>query len=160
MAYTGTGTATNVETANAAGTLPSFQAAATFTTGSWTPTLKFGGATTGITYGIQQGYYTQIGNLIFIYALISLTSKGTAVGVVTVDGLPQAVSAQANYNPVGQASHYINITIAGFTWLNLQFLSGTTTFSIEAMDTTSTSPMGDANFTNTSGMYFMGFYQV
>src|SRR5690349_12758308 len=57
-------------------------------TGSFTPVLKFGGATTGITYSTQTGSYIAIGSLVFVSVNITLTSKGTATGTATIEGLP------------------------------------------------------------------------
>lgn len=59
---------------------------------TWTPTVLFGGATTGITYTTQIGRYTRIGNMIFATATIVLSSKGSATGVATIGGLPAAVA--------------------------------------------------------------------
>jgi len=59
-------------------------------TGTFVPDLKFGGATTGITYTSRWGYYTLVGNTCFINAYIALSSKGTATGYATLDGFPFA----------------------------------------------------------------------
>jgi len=63
--------------------------------GTWTPTLSFGGATTGITYGaIRYGHYQRIGNRILFSCYFVLSSKGTATGAPLVSGLPTAASAE------------------------------------------------------------------
>ncbi len=46
----------------------------------YTPVLSFGGLSTGITYSIQQGYYIQIGNLVFFTFNVALSSQGSAMG--------------------------------------------------------------------------------
>ena len=62
--------------------------------GTWTPTLKFGGGDTGITYAgaagtvYRGGHYTRIGRVVTFSFRIILTSKGTSTGVVTITGLP------------------------------------------------------------------------
>ena len=58
--------------------------------GNWTPVLKFGGGTTGITYNTQIGRYTKIGRQVFINATIYLSSKGSSTGVAQITGLPFA----------------------------------------------------------------------
>jgi len=63
--------------------------------GTWTPTIAFGGAAVGVTYGTQTGTYTKIGNRYFIDGVITLTSKGSSTGAVTVAGLPETVGALA-----------------------------------------------------------------
>jgi len=55
--------------------------------GSWTPVMKFGGGTTGMS-ATQNGTYTRIGRVVFFTAHITLSDKGSSSGTVTVDGLP------------------------------------------------------------------------
>lgn len=50
------------------------------TSGTWTPALQFGGATTGITYSTQSGVYVVVGSVCMATAKITLTSKGSATG--------------------------------------------------------------------------------
>jgi hypothetical protein len=56
--------------------------------GTWTPVLRFGGASVGITYIAQRGTYTKIGNNVTIQFGMYLNSKGSSTGVATVSGLP------------------------------------------------------------------------
>lgn len=56
--------------------------------GSFTPVLAFGGASTGITYSIQEGFYIRTGSLCFINIQIILTSKGSSTGNASISGLP------------------------------------------------------------------------
>lgn len=57
-------------------------------TGTWTPTLRFGGLTTGITYSARTAYYAKLGNLVYVTMDMRLSSKGSATGTATVAGLP------------------------------------------------------------------------
>jgi len=59
-----------------------------YETGTFTPTLSFGGASTGITYDYQEGAYTRIGNVCHVAILINLSSKGTSTGAAKIEGLP------------------------------------------------------------------------
>lgn len=59
-----------------------------YETGTWTPELQFGGASTGITYAIRSGIYTRIGNVVLWQFDIGLSSKGSATGDATIAGLP------------------------------------------------------------------------
>jgi hypothetical protein len=61
--------------------------------GTFTPGISFGGSSTGVTYTTQTGHYTRIGNLVFFYLFISLSSKGSQTGTVSVTGLPFTSSA-------------------------------------------------------------------
>jgi hypothetical protein len=54
----------------------------------WTPTLRFGGASVGLTYSTQIGRYTRIGNMVFCRMRIVLTNKGSSTGTCTIAGLP------------------------------------------------------------------------
>ena len=60
--------------------------------GTWTPTLTFGGNTTGITYSsMRGGSYTKIGRQVTVNFGFTLTSKGSATGDATIAGLPFAI---------------------------------------------------------------------
>lgn len=59
---------------------------------TWTPGIAFGGATTGIAYAAQIGFYTRIGNLIYAECDLRLSSKGSATGSATITGLPAAAA--------------------------------------------------------------------
>ena len=60
--------------------------------GVFTPSLEFGGATTGITYSsMRGGSYVKIGRQVTVNFGFTLTSKGSASGDATIAGLPFAV---------------------------------------------------------------------
>ena len=56
--------------------------------GTWTPSVEFGGATTGITYNARQGYYVKTGKVVHVWLYFNLSNKGSATGTATVAGLP------------------------------------------------------------------------
>ena len=124
--------------------------------GTWTPGVAFGGGTTGITYSFQIGYYTRIGNCVFIYGLVTLTSKGTSTGLVTFTGLPiTAATASVMVNIEPQV-----ITFTG-NYLTGTVTSGTTTGTIQIVASGSaTTQLQDTNFANTSNFRISGFYYV
>lgn len=80
--------------------------------GSWTPTLQFGGASTGITYSRQVGRYAKVGPLVIVTLGIILSSKGTSVGNAEISGLP---FAQENSLATGALA---------LGWENFNFSSG------------------------------------
>jgi len=84
------------------------QDALEYETGTFTPELRFGGATTGITYSSRYGRYTRIGNVVFWEIDMVLTSKGSAPGDATVAGLPYTSNAS---RPIADAVG----SISGFT---------------------------------------------
>jgi hypothetical protein len=66
--------------------------------GTWTPSVRFGGATVGVTYGTGGSAYTRIGNLVTCTAYIVLTSKGSSTGDLEIWGLPYTVASGVNYS--------------------------------------------------------------
>jgi hypothetical protein len=56
--------------------------------GTWTPILTFGGASTGIAYTRQEGYYRKAGSLIVIWYWLVLSSKGNSPGTAFIENLP------------------------------------------------------------------------
>jgi hypothetical protein len=75
------------------GTAPiTITAAPNNTTAVFTPVLRIGGSTAGITYNVQQGRGSLIGSVYFFWIVIQLTSKGFANGIVTIEmpGQPTA----------------------------------------------------------------------
>lgn len=81
-AYSATPTITSV-------TFGSGNALGTYATTTYTPVLSFGGGSTGIVYTIQNGEYTQIGNMVIFGFSITTSSKGSSTGVTAVS-LPVA----------------------------------------------------------------------
>lgn len=70
-------------------------------TGTWTPTLTFGGGSTGITYSFRIGRYIRIGKQVNALFHFLLTSEGTSNGNMLVEGLPfTALSSTQLYFPV------------------------------------------------------------
>lgn len=78
------------------------------TSGTFTPVLAFGGASVGIIYSRQLGYYTQIGPLIHIDLDIVLTSKGSSVGAATISGLPAISRVGPNHQMFMLGSDYLS----------------------------------------------------
>lgn len=57
---------------------------------TFVPTIAFGGASVGVVYGTQSGVWQVVGNEVVGELIIALTSKGTSVGPVTIQGFPFA----------------------------------------------------------------------
>lgn len=150
---------TGATTAANARTNLGLTAAATMATvsgGTWTPVLNLGGATTGITYGTQQGNYTRIGSLIFYNMNIVLTSKGSATGTLTITGLP--FTAAGTFYGFGDIVGINNVT----SWATgvAQIVPGTSTITPFAQGSTSIVAYTDANLTNTSTLRITGMYDM
>lgn len=115
------------------------------TTGTFTPVLKFGGVSVGITYNIQTGVWTKIGGVTFIEINISLTSKGSSTGGATIEALPSTpsnlfcckIAYLASMGSIGIPDAYVagSTTTVSLTQLTSSGFSGS---------------FDDTNFTNTS----------
>lgn len=59
--------------------------------GTWTPTISINDSTSGIAYTSRSGAYVKIGELVYVEADITLSSKGSSTGTVKVGSLPFTV---------------------------------------------------------------------
>lgn len=125
------------------------------TTGTWTPGIQFNGGTTGITYGLQVGNYFSIGNMVFAYFDITLSSKGSSTGFAEVTGLPSAVSA--TFIVTGSLTFYQNMSGIQATPSALPSV-GTDRAVLLDFTATDGVTLDDTNFTNTSRIVGMVIY--
>ena len=129
-----------------------------YETGTWTPSLQFGGASTGITYVLQNGFYTKIGNIVSGTCWILLSSKGSATGDATIAGLPFANAAgDGNQSPSpvdATAITFINQMVGTvekiFTYIKLRQLT----------NLGANNAITDANFGNTSSLQISFQYRA
>ena len=89
--------------------------------GTWTPTIV--GSTTAGTasYTVAQGYYTKIGNRVFLQCYVNWSS-GTGTGNLLIGNLPFTTSSSAN-SQCGLTIGYINnvaLTASNYAFLLLQ----------------------------------------
>jgi hypothetical protein len=77
--------------------------------GTWTPTLAGDGVAGTTTYTLQVGYYTIIGNLVYVEGQMVITSA-TGTGNALIGGLPFTVKSLASYTPRG------NISLSSGAW--------------------------------------------
>lgn len=81
--------------------------------GVWTPTISFGGASVGVTYGSPtSGRYTKIGRTVIATGSVTLTSKGSSSGAAGLGGLPFSSANDGVYNAVtvGFAAGFASVT--------------------------------------------------
>lgn len=125
--------------------------------GNWTPVLAFGGASTGITYGTQTGIYNRVGNIVYISARMSLTSKGSATGIATVTGLPFAVSGL-----ISLLNFYAYALATSVSSTSAIILSGTTItlYFTVAGGATGAGTVTDTIIGNTSDLLISGTYRT
>lgn len=126
---------------------------------TWSPVVAFGGASVGITYGLQTGKAWKFGRLMYFTFDLELTSKGSSTGGITISGLPAVVNAAWLGNSPSQAYVY-NVTF-GTGYVILFYYPGTTQMGMANI--TSGAPaasMTDTSFVNTSQIAGNGFYVV
>jgi hypothetical protein len=118
-----------------------------YETGTFTPVVNFGGASTGVTYTSRAGRYTKVGNRVSVDIYIVLSSKGSSAGDVTFDTLP--FTSAATPPSAVTFGRFENLTYTG------QF-NGRVNFSSTSIELFQTSALGvisgitDTNFTNST----------
>jgi hypothetical protein len=127
--------------------------AVTYEEGTWTPALKFGGASTGLTYSTQTGTYTRVGNVVTIEGRLVLSAKGSSTGSATITGCPFT----AANNPSGLVD--AAAALAGLTGAPYAVIS-TTTLNLVQTAAAARTLLDDTHFTNTSDLRFSLTYQV
>jgi len=129
-----------------------------YETGTWTPTVTFGGSSTGIAL-TSEGIYTRIGNTVTIHGVITFTDKGAESGSARITGLPFTA---ANTNGSYQCG------VVGFA-TNLLSLVGTPTFAVADNGTelylqnwsaTDSVNLTNSNFKDNTSLRFSATYQI
>ncbi len=125
-------------------------------TGTWTPNLKFGGASTGITYTSRSGQYIKVGNIAVIAFDMLLSSKGTfsAGDAATITPLPYSPAGSVMY---GSGAHYFS----GFSSISnapVAYFSSTSLILLAAASTVAV--LTYANFGNTSRLAMTVAYRT
>lgn len=127
--------------------------------GTWTPTITFGGGSTGVTYGTQEGYYTRVGNTAHVTCVIALTSKGSDTGSAVVEGLPfTSRNTSGSAQTIGPV---LATTMASLGSVPCA-VAGDATSNAQLFDSSASgfSFLDDTNFNNTSAIRFSGTYQI
>lgn len=131
----------------------------TYAEGTFTPAITFSGGNTGITYSIQVGSYTRIGNIVFFQLSILLTSKGTSTGSLTITGLP--VTSAATSDNLSTQSIYTNSLASGVTQFLQTFIgTSSTVISLRKLVSGASTSLADTDLTNTSYFTVAGHYNV
>lgn len=125
---------------------------ASYASGSWTPTLAFGGGNTGMTYSVQLGNYIKIGELVYFDVAITLTAKGSSTGTATITGLPYtSLRDVVVWCPTFVAGSSLGDSIRGF------IDNDTTTITlIHVTGATGSTGLTDAHFGNSTALTLVG----
>lgn len=123
-------------------------------TSTFTPTLKFGGSSTGITYfdrGLTYKYNQHLGT-VFMRGFVSISNKGSATGNATID-LPVAPNSAIYIIPIVWTGLNNNwVSIQGYITSGEMYLAGLQSADVGAALLT------DTAFDNSSNIYWTGFY--
>jgi len=113
--------------------------------GTFTPTITFGGASTGWTFSSLTGAYVKVGRHVWIQITINVSAKGSATGVCQLDGLPFSNTVQ------GQAPVYAS-GYAAFAGLTppIHGTISATSLPLFHCSATAQTALTDAHFTSTS----------
>lgn len=126
---------------------------------SFTPALQFGGASTGITYSIQTGYYSRVGNIVYYSLYLALSAVGSATGDATISGLPITSANISNLTYAGAvvagSLTYTGTSICAFVQQNATVLS-----LVQMSSTFPFSSLSNTNFSSSSVIEVTGFYFV
>jgi len=129
------------------------------TEGTWTPAVKFGGASSGLTYTFTAGNYVKIGNFVFVTAYISMSAKGSSTGDATIEGLPFTIKNTLNSFTVPALCYYF----VSYTGRPQGFVANNTTKILlkELAEDGTCTDLTHANFAdNTTIILSMGYVAV
>jgi hypothetical protein len=124
-------------------------------TTSWTPVLRFGGASTGITYTTQTGRYVRLGSLVFAFFEIRLSNRGSATGRASISGLPSTPAVPGGGTITGAAT----LTIAATGHLSC-FVFTDGIIYLERFSTSGEVDLIETDFANTSVLYGIVAYAL
>ena len=151
----GTGVATLTGLALGSGT-SAFTGVTYVASTSWTPTVSFGGGSTGLTYTVQSGVYQRIGSLVFFTLDITLNSKGSSTGQMAIGGWPVAQAGTAG-------SHFL-ASWGGTTALGTYFWGALASSSMPIWQIVGTTQqiaaLTDTNISNGQEFRMTGVYFV
>lgn len=129
-----------------------------YSTGTFTPGLRFGGGNTGMTFSTSpSGHYTKIGRLCFFAIGFVLSAKGSSTGTATIIDLP--------FSNIAGRTHVllinmISATLTGDVIPQATVGGGTTEIALSVVDSGTNANMTDAHFTNTTTIRISGCYQT
>jgi hypothetical protein len=127
--------------------------------GTFTPTITFSGASVGMVYTNQRGYYTKIGREVFYQLYVTTSNKGSSTGGLLVEGLP--FTSQSGASSYATPSFYGS----GITFTNVvipyQEVSSTRVAFLQLNASTgANSGMTNSNATNSMELMLTGSYQT
>ena len=131
--------------------------------GTFTPVFQRSGTQPSVTYTGQEGYYTKVGDTVFVSIRMGVSSwSGGSGGAFRVAGLPFAVASGggAYYSQATSIDNsYINLS-AGYTTFGGYFSSGTTHIDMLAAGSGLTSSTSAVTPQSAFAVYYSGHYRT
>jgi hypothetical protein len=129
--------------------------------GEWTPEVRFGGGTTGITYGNRVGRYTKVGRLVTVYGGFNLTNKGSSTGTFQIFGLPfNCLDAGGYSDPVVSFGYIDSINLGSNLPIGLVARGTSVIEPRKSNGSGSLTQMTNADLTNSSAFIVSATYYV
>lgn len=131
--------------------------------GTFTPTIQFGGGSTGLSYASQYGNWVRTGTQVFITGGVSLSAIGTSFGDATFGGLPFQV-APYSFPLIDIWFIFFSsasLALTGGYWSQMGISSdiGTGGYFYECNGTNQVN-LTNSNFSSSTGIAFTGVYQT
>jgi tetrahydromethanopterin S-methyltransferase subunit B len=127
--------------------------------GTFTPTVTFGGASTGIQYhpSRRNGFYTKVGNLVTYSIHIQLTNKGSSTGELLIEGLPFTSASNDQYIP---SAVWIQAMASMNTFPVFRKRPADAVLDVYQLTNNTYAGITDSNCTNTTAFQISGKYYV
>lgn len=126
--------------------------------GTFSPTITFGGVSTGVTYGTRTASATRIGNRVLFTIYLELTNKGSSTGNLEIGSLPYTVNTTYTSNFTVSCSS-LNASVGDANIDAVQSTSPNKIF-VRKQSAGATVNLTDADVTNTTYFNITGTYQV
>tara|TARA_R110002126_G_scaffold79981_1_gene198407 strand:+ start:1073 stop:1681 length:609 start_codon:yes stop_codon:yes gene_type:complete len=126
--------------------------------GTFTPTMLFGGASVGVVYNQQLGFYTKVGDIVHCTVRMVLTNKGSSTGNATIGGLPFVnKNTSGNYPTASMRLSSVSFADVPCAYMDI---NSTSLFLNETTNAGVASALTNANWQNGSNTMFSITYKV
>jgi len=123
--------------------------------GTWTPVITNSGtAPTGVTYGVQQGTYTKIGNKVYFEVAVRLSAYTAGTGEVIITGLPFSMAYIDAYRHPGFSINVFDKAAGIASYVFLALGAAIPNIFFRRLDTDADTSLAAADIT--SGTAFIG----
>ena len=127
---------------------------------AFTPTLVGASVAGSPTYTVQAGFYSRVGNMVFVQGRVTISAKGGMSGFVSVRGLPVA-SANPGFSNAVIAVQNDGVTVsAGNTQFSGLVPPNTSQIDLYQEGSASAVNLVDSQFAASSTVIFSGWYSA